>query len=73
MNVYLIQRTDVWYDENEAHVIVANSVKECREMAKKIEGDEGSADWDTCPVNKVSDYTGKRKNSFMVLTSFVSA
>lgn len=75
MKIYLIKLPpNKWgYDWYDAHVVVANSEKEVRELVKVDAGNEGTAIWDDnlTAVTEEGQYAGKQKTPFILLSSYI--
>lgn len=70
MKIFIIEHDEFCYDSYGGHVIVANKVKEVREIAKNKAADEGQEVWNTATVVICGEYTGDRKEPFILLSSF---
>ena len=74
MKIYLIKRDDYYLDEYISCVIVANNKKEVLLLAKELESMEiHKLNWDKAKITLISNYTGKRKLSFIIQSSFNGA
>jgi len=77
MKIYKIERDSYDYDEYIGFVIVANNRKETKELAIKV-GLDGNHEqdvdmWAAAKIKLISEYTGKRIKSFVIMESFNSA
>ncbi len=66
MNIYHIYLEEYDFDFAYSFVVVANTIKEARSLAKDRSCAEGREIWDTAKYNKVGEYTGKNKKPFIV-------
>lgn len=80
MKIYLIDRfakDDGNYfsthDQSIAHVIVADSKKQVRQIAKAQSGDEDKKVWDNATISDLGIYTGRKKTPFLVVTDYHEA
>lgn len=69
MNIYLIKRDNADYDENSAHVIVADYKTQVVAMAMEHKSDENPAVWVNARITLLGDFKGKETKPFIVLTS----
>lgn len=53
MNIYLVDREDVDYDETATAVVVAANVAGAREVAKSTRGDQSPDVWDSAKVERL--------------------
>ena len=70
MNIYLIEHTNIIYDANIAHVIVANNKMEVVERAMAMAADEGKEIWKSAKITEVGIYTGTNTAPFKLLSDF---
>ena len=72
MNIYELSRDTEDWDCFIAHVVVAHSRREAKELADS--GREPcSPSWGSAKITKVGIYTGRRKTPFVVLSDFRAA
>lgn len=65
---YFFRKGSMGYDENRAHVVVANTVNEAFELVTDNAKDEGADAWIDADYNRIGDYTGENNEPFIVLT-----
>jgi hypothetical protein len=70
MKIYKINIKYFIYDAFCAHIIVANSEQEVREIAKNKCADEGKDVWDSAEIEECGEYTGKETEPFVLLSHF---
>lgn len=70
MKIFSIKHNKMGYDYFSGHIIVANDEIEVRQIAKKCSADEGIGAWDAAAVTIEGEYTGEKKEPFMLLSSF---
>lgn len=74
MKIYKIEWEFDWsWDVLASHIIVANNEDEVRQIAKNIAADEGEEIWETAEIEMFGDYTGDKKEPFIIHSHFIHA
>jgi len=70
MKIYKITIDEYDWDCFSWHVIIANNVKEVRDIAKIASADEWKEIWETARIEMLGEYSWKNKEPFIALSDF---